>query len=137
MPHYACALILEDNKLLLGRRAPYRKVYPNCWDVIGGKVEAGEGLEQALIRELGEEIGITPTNPQYFTEIKDRDLDTTAPPSYHYFIVRNWQGTASICNHEHTDLEWFPFDAAAGLPDLALEAYRDLFARLPFDLSAA
>ena len=36
---YACALIVRDNQVLLGRRAHFRAAYPNCWDFIGGKIE--------------------------------------------------------------------------------------------------
>lgn len=53
MNTYACALIVQDNKILLGRRAHFRATYANCWDVIGGKVESGETPKPTLIRELG------------------------------------------------------------------------------------
>lgn len=132
MTDYACALILKEGRLLLGRRAPYRKTYPSKWDVVGGKVEAGEGFEAALTRELGEEIGITPLRPQFFESLADRHLDPAAPPLYHYYLVEDWQGTPAICNHEHSDLQWFPFAEAAALPDLALPEYADLFSRLSF-----
>jgi NUDIX domain len=51
MSIYACGIPIRNGKLLLGRRADHRKLYPRCWDVIGGKVEAGETIEMALIRE--------------------------------------------------------------------------------------
>ena len=62
MRHYACAILKREGKILLGQRAPHRKAYPLFWDVIGGRVEDGETLEDALHRELGEEIGIVPTS---------------------------------------------------------------------------
>lgn len=39
MNTYACALIVQDDKILLGRRAHFRATYVNFWDVIGGKIE--------------------------------------------------------------------------------------------------
>jgi len=47
--------------VLLGRRAANREFYPDVWDVLGGHLEPGETSEQALVRELREEISVTPT----------------------------------------------------------------------------
>ena len=51
-------LIRPDGQFLLTSRPP-GKVYAGYWEFPGGKLEAGESVEQALRRELKEEIGIT------------------------------------------------------------------------------
>ena len=58
------ALVVQEQEvpqLLLGRRAGGRAFYPGVWDVPGGHCEPGEPPEQALVRELREELGVTPT----------------------------------------------------------------------------
>ncbi len=50
-------LIREDGALLYGQR-PVGKAYAGWWEFPGGKLEAGESVEQALARELNEELGI-------------------------------------------------------------------------------
>ncbi|TXI21990.1 MAG: NUDIX domain-containing protein [Roseateles sp.] len=50
-------LVAPDGRFLLTTRPP-GKVYAGYWEFPGGKVEPGESVEQALARELREEIGI-------------------------------------------------------------------------------
>ena len=54
----AAALIDADGRVLLAQR-PKGKALEGLWEFPGGKVDAGEGPEDALIRELKEELGIT------------------------------------------------------------------------------
>lgn len=56
-------LIQADGAFLLTSR-PQGKVYQGYWEFPGGKIESGESVEQALRRELQEEIGITITTAQ-------------------------------------------------------------------------
>lgn len=51
-------LLRADGAMLLSTRPP-GKVYAGYWEFPGGKLEAGETVEQALRRELMEELGIT------------------------------------------------------------------------------
>ena len=53
----ACALIDADGRVLIAQRPP-GKTLAGLWEFPGGKVEPGETPEEALIRELQEELGI-------------------------------------------------------------------------------
>ena len=53
----AAALVDGDGRVLLQQRAPGRHM-AGLWEFPGGKVEPGERPEQALVRELAEELGI-------------------------------------------------------------------------------
>ncbi len=65
-------IMSNDGKILLGKvRAG--GVYPDCWHIPGGGVDEGETKEQALIREMYEEIGLDIANlPKKLV----RDTDT-------------------------------------------------------------
>lgn len=59
--HVAAAAVFDDSgRVLIARRLPHQH-QGNLWEFPGGKVEADETVEHALVRELEEEIGITPT----------------------------------------------------------------------------
>jgi len=52
----------NDGKLLMGKKDPKKGgVYSDCWHLPGGGVDGGETLEQACVREMQEEVGITVT----------------------------------------------------------------------------
>jgi 8-oxo-dGTP diphosphatase len=60
-------LIRSDGQFLLTTRPP-GKAYAGHWEFPGGKVETGETVEQALVRELHEELGIHATCIQRWRE---------------------------------------------------------------------
>lgn len=128
---YACAILVRDSRMLLGLRAPDRRLYPARWDVFGGRVEAGETIEQALARELGEELGIVPLTIRPAGVVQDRVAHLSGTLSYHMFVVDDWSGgEPRLTNAEHTRIAWFTPAEAEALADLAVESYRDLFRRV-------
>ena len=55
----ACALVDRDGRILVTQR-PEDKDYAGLWEFPGGKIEFGETPEQAIVRELYEELSIEP-----------------------------------------------------------------------------
>ena len=99
----ACALIGPDGRVLIAQRPP-AKTMAGLWEFPGGKVEADERPEEALIRELKEELGIT---------VQEACLAPFTFASYQYpefhllmplFVCRRWEGTAQAL--EHAAIKW-------------------------------
>lgn len=63
MIQVAVGCLLQNNKVLIGRRLA-RQSFAGQWEFPGGKLEAGESAEQALIREFSEETGLQTANWQ-------------------------------------------------------------------------
>ncbi|MBN0047986.1 NUDIX domain-containing protein [Streptomyces actuosus] len=52
------AVVLDGHgRAFAQRRGPDRRLFPDCWDIVGGHVEPGESLLEALAREIEEETG--------------------------------------------------------------------------------
>ena len=87
----AAALIDADGRVLLAQR-PKGKALEGLWEFPGGKVDAGEGPEDALIRELLEELGVTVKAdclaPLTFASHAYEDFHLLMP----LYVCRRWQG---------------------------------------------
>lgn len=130
----ACAMLVRDGRLLLGRRSPQRRSYPDCWDVIGGHLEAGETPEQALLREVSEEVGLTPTRFRAVGELPEPMPERHGPARLYFFAVTQWAGgEPTLRGDEHTRLRWFTVADACALPDLASPSYHPMFRSLAAD----
>jgi 8-oxo-dGTP diphosphatase len=97
------ALIVQHQTILLGLRSSNRAFYPGAWDVFGGHVEAHESNEQALERELFEELGITPTHWEYLTTLAEPDPEQHGPGQYYFYRVTAWRGTPT---NQHPAYTW-------------------------------
>lgn len=64
-----CACILKEKQVLIAKRST--DSYTGIWEFPGGKVEAGETLEEAITREIKEELDITCHKLKYLISIDD------------------------------------------------------------------
>jgi 8-oxo-dGTP diphosphatase len=87
----ACALVDADKRVLIAQR-PEGKALAGLWEFPGGKMDAGERPEQALIRELHEELGIRVKEPC----LAPLTFASYAYPEFHLlmplYICRRWEG---------------------------------------------
>jgi 8-oxo-dGTP diphosphatase len=99
----AVALVDPDGRVLLAQR-PEGKSMAGLWEFPGGKVETGETPEQALIRELSEELAIA---------VKEACLAPLTFASHTYaafhllmplYVCRRWDGTPTA--RHHAALKW-------------------------------
>jgi len=99
----AVALVDRDNRVLIARR-PEGKSLAGLWEFPGGKVGPGESPEEALRRELAEELGIevceTCLAPYTFASHAYADFHLLMP----LFLCRAWEG--EIAPREGQELRW-------------------------------
>jgi 8-oxo-dGTP diphosphatase len=104
----ACALIDADRRVLIAQR-PEGKTLAGLWEFPGGKIDADERPEEALIRELREELGIEVNEaclaPLTFASFAYPDFHLIMP----LYVCRRWTGF--VAAKEHQALKWvFPKD---------------------------
>jgi mutator protein MutT len=128
----AGALMMNDEgRFLLGLRASWKPAWPDHWDVVGGRVEAGETPEEAMVREVQEETGVTPTSFRWLARFPERRPDLNGEGLHHIYLVKSWEGgePRNICD-EHSDLRWFLPEEIAAIPNLVDDSYRELTSSL-------
>lgn len=101
MTDVVAALIWEADRFLACQR-PANKARALLWEFVGGKVEAGETLEEALIRECREELAITVAPKDVFMEVIHEYPDLTVRLTL--FNASISEGTPRAL--EHHDIRW-------------------------------
>ena len=106
-------LLRSDGSFLLTSR-PKGKVYEGYWEFPGGKLEAGETVEQALRRELHEELGITIGAAELWqTQLVDYPH---ALVRLHFCKVRQWEGELQMREDQSFAWQRLPVEVIPVLP---------------------
>jgi 8-oxo-dGTP diphosphatase len=106
-------LLRSDGSFLLTSR-PKGKVYEGYWEFPGGKLEAGETVEQALRRELHEELGITIGAAELWqTQLVDYPH---ALVRLHFCKVRQWEGELQMREDQSFTWQQLPVEVVPVLP---------------------
>ena len=106
-------LIDGDDRFLLTSR-PKGKVYAGYWEFPGGKLEAGETVEEALRRELHEELGIT-IGDVHPWKIEMMDYPH-ARVRLHFCKVYRWQGEFEMREQQAMAWQNLPVEVVPVLP---------------------
>lgn len=103
------AIIEEDGRVFVARRGPGRHL-AGAWEFPGGKVDAGETPEQALARELSEELGISCE----VGELLCTAVYEGTEPALELLAFRVRRRAGAIELREHVEARWVaPADLAA------------------------
>jgi 8-oxo-dGTP diphosphatase len=106
-------LLQPDGAFLLTSR-PEGKAYAGYWEFPGGKVESGETIEQALRRELQEEIGVTIANAApWRVEVVDYPH---ALVRLHFCKVNQWTGVLDMREGQAHSWQQLPVEVNPVLP---------------------
>lgn len=105
MTDVVAALIWEGDRFLACQR-PANKARALLWEFVGGKLEAGETLEEALIRECREELDITVAPQDVFMEVIHKYPDLTVRLTLFNAVIA--EGTPRAL--EHNDIRWIRTD---------------------------
>ncbi len=106
-------LLRADGALLLSTRPP-GKAYEGYWEFPGGKIEAGESVEQALRRELIEELGIT-IGPAQAWKVTEHNYPH-ALVRLHWCKVDQWTGEFEMREGQSMAWQHWPLDVRPILP---------------------
>ncbi len=111
----ATGLLLRDGAVLMCQRKG-SKIYPLHWEFPGGKLEPGESSEQALHRELFEELHISIANPEaWWHEVATYSNGITYDLTY--YLIREFEG--ELHNTEFESIAWIEANQLSELQHLS------------------
>ncbi|MCL2021887.1 MAG: Nudix family hydrolase [Betaproteobacteria bacterium] len=103
----AAVIMSRDNQSCLLACRPKNKAYAGYWEFPGGKIEQGEDVKTALIREIHEELGIRVTKASPW--LTNSFLYPAALTRIHFWRVTEWEGEINEAQPgEHSTIAWNP-----------------------------
>ena len=101
MTEVVAALIWQGEKFMICQRPPH-KARGLLWEFVGGKVDVGEGPEEALIRECREELGVSLAVGEVFMDVTHEYPDLLVHLTLFHATIA--QGEPQKL--EHNDIQW-------------------------------
>jgi 8-oxo-dGTP diphosphatase len=111
------AVVVHQGRILLVRRG--RGAGAGLWSIPGGRVELGERLDEAVVREVGEETGLAVVVGRWIGWVERIATD-------HHFVIHDFTATLAAGTRpddahpgdDAAELQWYEQDDLAGLRDL-------------------
>lgn len=126
MIQVAVAVIVDEQHRILITRRPLHIPHGGYWEFPGGKLEANELPHDALIREVGEEVGLRVLNHQFLGEINHEYTDRAV--QLFIFLVTQFSGSP-LCKEGQLAMKWVKKDEL--MIDEFPEANREIIALIP------
>jgi 8-oxo-dGTP pyrophosphatase MutT (NUDIX family) len=82
-------LLVRDRRVLVEQRKLTKRLAPGALAIPGGHVDAGESLDEALMREADEELAVAPREAAFVCTLMHLAAELRR---LHYFAVRRWDG---------------------------------------------
>lgn len=100
------AIIKRGETYLLVKRSPEASRFSETWDFTGGRIDPGETKEEALVREVLEETGLTVSTHAFVGAFPYEHTRDDELIMLNLFAVTVKQRVISL-SHEHTEYAWF------------------------------
>lgn len=105
---WAVIYCTATNKFLMGKRSS-KANNGGTWNLFGGRVDNGEHPRQALVRELGEETGMS-IKPRHLSKLHTVTRRSRAGGDgrdMHFYVIKAEREFSPRLNREHSDFRWF------------------------------
>ena len=104
----AAIIINEESKILFCKRSQNKKVAPGVWHMPGGKIEEGESVEEAIIRELKEELNLSVQEVLgYSGVVHDYSVGAEKHRTLFVYVVATGKVTLNL---ENEAVDFFPIE---------------------------
>lgn len=103
----------SDGKVLLLKGGEHKRIWAGQWNGIGGHVEAGESILQAVRRELLEESGLQAECLLFCGAVM---VETQTNPGIAFFVFRAEELSGQQCESTEGGLQWFVLDEINQFP---------------------